>query len=390
MKLTKKEAQIMAVATASRNTYFFMPAYWYLKKREIPISKNIEFNYCVDVAEFFKERGKLIYDHQDIDKDSQSHNYYFMVNNKVIVNVKTFSYKEMEGEEMEDEDDVFVTVEPRSRRHRKKTTKREATVKMFCAERDQNFADDLIEQIDKFKIIEKEEGSKISVVVIHDNSYVLEKIKISKPEVDIKLNYGDYFSEEIHSLILSGLKDNGSGIMLLHGKPGTGKTTYIKYLTSLVKHRDFVYIPNILADQLDSPAFLTFLLSHKNSVLIMEDAERTVCSPGGQRSSGVAGMLNLADGFLTDVLNFMVITTFNTKVEDIDEALTRKGRMLVNYEFEDLNRENALRLLNKLGTPFTSDNGNKMPVRLNEIYLYRDTYINNKEKKEIGYKIPVK
>ena len=50
-----------------------------------------------------------------------------------------------------------------------------------------------------------------------------------KLDLDIKKHYNDDF-EEVDVRIKSCIKNNENGLVLLHGKPGTGKTSYLKNL----------------------------------------------------------------------------------------------------------------------------------------------------------------
>ena len=60
------------------------------------------------------------------------------------------------------------------------------------------------------------------------------------PPTDLELNYGSEFLK-IHDVIIDRLNSEyDKGIILLHGDPGTGKTSYIKHLTSLIKDKDIL------------------------------------------------------------------------------------------------------------------------------------------------------
>ena len=54
---------------------------------------------------------------------------------------------------------------------------------------------------------------------------------IYKP-IDMQLMYGEKFIT-FHNHLLNKLTNDTSGIALLHGLPGTGKSNYIKYLSSI-------------------------------------------------------------------------------------------------------------------------------------------------------------
>jgi tRNA A37 threonylcarbamoyladenosine biosynthesis protein TsaE len=67
-------------------------------------------------------------------------------------------------------------------------------------------------------------------------------LDITKPKLDIEDNYNDDF-KETHQTILKRLsKKNDKGLVLLHGKPGTGKTSYIRYLIANL-NKDVIFLP---------------------------------------------------------------------------------------------------------------------------------------------------
>ena len=167
--------------------------------------------------------------------------------------------------------------------------------------------------------------------------------------IDIELNYGNKFVE-IEREIIKRMNENDNGIYMFHGKPGTGKSTFLKYLTTKVD-KDFIYIPATMLESFTTnPHTLSSLLQKKNSVLILEDAEKIITKRLGdsQDSSAVTSLLNLSDGILGDILKCPIILTYNCSQNDIDDALKRKGRLQVNYEFGALPIEDAKKLAKHL------------------------------------------
>jgi hypothetical protein len=185
-----------------------------------------------------------------------------------------------------------------------------------------------------------------------------EDYDLYSPAMDLNLNYGSEFAK-IHNTIIDRLnKPHDKGIILLHGDPGTGKTSYIKHLTSLIIEKDILFIPPSMAEMLSEPTIIPFLMDHKNSILIIEDAERVIGDREGNGSpAGVSNILNLTDGILGDCLNIQVVATFNMKRENIDKALLRKGRLIAEHKFEKLSVEDTNKLLLSLGKEQSSDEG---------------------------------
>lgn len=179
--------------------------------------------------------------------------------------------------------------------------------------------------------------------------YNTEPITISNVDTDIDTNYNSDF-KEIDTIIQNALKTDRSGLILLHGKPGTGKTTYIKYLLSIHHEKNFIFIPNDFIIELLQPDFISFLLTQRNTIIVIEDAEKVISSRERiNNDSVVSTILQLTDGLFSDYLNIKIICTFNTNLSNIDRALLRKGRMIAFYEFAELSVQKTNTLLATLG-----------------------------------------
>jgi hypothetical protein len=221
--------------------------------------------------------------------------------------------------------------------------------------------------------------------------YNFEPIAINLPEnLNLELNYGKDFLE-VDKKIKERLEEKPNGLFMFHGMPGTGKTTYIKYLAGQVK-RDFIYIPTTMIEYFTSdPNCLHTLIQKPNSVIILEDAEKAILKRlgDGMDSSAVSSLLNLSDGILSDILKTSVIVTYNCPKQDVDDALKRKGRLQMDYEFTALTEEHAKKLAKHLKYPKKIiDEKINGPLTLSEIYnIDKDTEFYGETKKEESKRI---
>jgi SpoVK/Ycf46/Vps4 family AAA+-type ATPase len=237
------------------------------------------------------------------------------------------------------------------------------------------------DEINKF--VKEKKRANIQLVKSEMGHLDTEEYDLPVPDMDLELNYGSEF-KKIHDIIIKRLnKTNDKGIILLHGDPGTGKTSYLKYLTKYVQDKDILFIPPSMAEMLSEPSIIPFLMEKKNSILIIEDAERVISDREGNGSpAGVSNILNLTDGILGDCLNIQVIATFNMKRERIDQALLRKGRLIAEHKFERLPVDETNKLLDHLGKNHKSTE----PMSLADIYnVDSDEVRITKEKKSIGF-----
>jgi hypothetical protein len=245
-----------------------------------------------------------------------------------------------------------------------------------------------ISDFDQF-IVPDDHKTKVHLFIKNQyGEYTFEPISVNLPEdLDLELNYGKKFLD-VDKTIQERLIEKPNGLFMFHGMPGTGKTTYIKYLASRVK-RDFIYIPTTMIENFTSdPNCLHTLIQKPNSVIILEDAEKAILKRhgDGMDSSAVSSLLNLSDGILSDILKTSVIVTYNCPKQDIDDALKRKGRLQAEYEFNALSVEDAKKLAKSLKYPkkFIEEKITE-PLSISDIYNLEkevDLYGNKNKKRE--------
>lgn len=208
--------------------------------------------------------------------------------------------------------------------------------------------EEIIFGIHKFKKRKLKRRPEISLLVDTISGIRIKYLQITKPKLNIEDNYNEDF-KEIHRIILKRLsRKYGKGLVLLHGKPGTGKTSYIRYLIASLK-KDVIFLPPNMANALTNPNLISILIDNPNSILVIEDAENIIVDREQDGNSPVSALLNISDGLLADCLNVQIICSFNTDISKIDSALMRKGRLIAKYDFKELETEKAQQLSNKLG-----------------------------------------
>ena len=238
------------------------------------------------------------------------------------------------------------------------------------------FADSVL---DTFEHVKEEEEPANVRLVCYDNDYYTVVTKIEKTNINISENYNDDFLPVYNDLVKF-VESNKSGIAILRGVVGSGKTSVIRNL--ITNHpAKYILITTTMAEHLAQPTFMTFMQNNKDSIFILEDCEQILVDrTAGNYSCAITNILNTADGLMSDIFNIKFICTFNADISKIDKALLRKGRCFVNYEFKELSEDKTKVLLNRQGIELDS----YKPMTLADIYNYTDTDC-TKQTNKIGF-----
>jgi len=208
--------------------------------------------------------------------------------------------------------------------------------------------DEITMLANEFKERQRRQPLEINLIVRTSRNVELKGMEIKRTKLDLSLFYEDDF-KEVDELIRKRLnRKKDKGIVLLHGLPGSGKTTYLRYLVSRIKKRILFLSPSV-AGELISPDFIQLLIDNPNTVVIIEDAENIIMDRKQNSGSAVSNLLNISDGLLADFLNVQLICTFNSSLTLIDSALMRKGRLIAKYEFGKLCVAKAQKLSDHFG-----------------------------------------
>ena len=197
-----------------------------------------------------------------------------------------------------------------------------------------------------------------------------------KRNVDTSLdNYNDDLPYKEY---LNFCNSEESGIALMSGVPGTGKTTLIKKLMHDSDKKFMLMEASMLAN-INSSSFISFLTEEKDSVFVIEDCEKLLVSRDQQYNGIIGTLLNLSDGILGDALKIKFICTFNTNINNVDKAILRKGRLKVRYEFKPLSKDKANKIGKSLGVHVDKD------TTLAELYNQSKVNFSEENQTKLGF-----
>lgn len=214
---------------------------------------------------------------------------------------------------------------------------------------------------------------KFAIEQININDSNLHTVSISKGGLEIiSLDRGEknleninlFYNEETIKSVRKSIKileKENSGIAILYGERGTGKTNIIDlYIQSLDKK--FIYIPsNMIENTISNPEFMDIVRNIENPVIILDDCEFTFNSLYDRSNLISSIILQYIEGIDKIDINFIMI--FNGIYSEIDSNFLESNSLISSVEFNYLSIDEA----NKLSKHLNNKTKYKNKVKVSDI-----------------------
>jgi hypothetical protein len=243
-------------------------------------------------------------------------------------------------------------------------------------EEDWNVVKEIVESLnDCILNVADEESHNLYNIVVSNGNVEMEPVNFSDDFTDIEFFYSENTFKKI-SKLRKKISKNDSGIYVLDGERGLGKTTLIKYLAEEVD-KVFLHIPSNLVDlTINNPDFINILRKYQSPVIVLDDCETIMADMFGKTNQTVTNILQIVDGLTSSIRKVNIVCVFNEPIDEEDTILTANN-FRERVEFDLLSPDESSELSKLIGFEKVYKNKNRLVDIINKK--------KNLEYKKIGF-----
>lgn len=184
--------------------------------------------------------------------------------------------------------------------------------------------------------------------------YYLDKDNLSELTIELPHKKLDCINPDLYpdidpEILAKEFIESDDNLLIVHGDPGTGKTSFIKYLTLQLYRLKNISNISYAKDwkTMNDSQFWPKITGYEPPLLILDDLDHDLTTQDSKRSEFVSNLLSYLDGVLTNKSNKVIIST-NQPIGTIDAALLRSGRCFDCIELHKLKASYAKEIWDNL------------------------------------------
>jgi SpoVK/Ycf46/Vps4 family AAA+-type ATPase len=184
-----------------------------------------------------------------------------------------------------------------------------------------------IQNVDEEEDLQDTTKSDLNILDYGQNGFELEKLNDTENYENIEYFFEDSILKDTKRIIKS-INKSKSGLTILCGERGCGKTTLLSYIASNSK-KNKIFIPcTLIENSINNFEFRKFLKKNKNVILLLDDVELYFSKIYSKSNSYTNNLLQLVDGISAKDLDINIILSLNCSIEEIDKNLLESNSLL--------------------------------------------------------------
>lgn len=212
--------------------------------------------------------------------------------------------------------------------------------------------------------LDESSSERFNTIFLGQNSVEIESIVLLPTDYDnIDLYYNEGVLKSAKKIIKSIKKEN-KGLSVIFGQRGTGKTNLINYIVSNVD-KIVIFIPSTMIDHtINNPDFIGLIKRYQNSIIVIDDCDTLFTDIYRKSTLFVNNLLQLIDGYQSDIFNLNVILSLNIEESDLyDKTILNCNHLLGTINVDSLSVAKIKDLCEHLGYKQKSNS----PMRLSDV-----------------------
>lgn len=207
---------------------------------------------------------------------------------------------------------------------------------------------------------QEEVTNKLNYIGVSNNALVLQGVET---KIDLESHEFFYNQKTLKSVnkLVKKINKTGTGLSILYGQRGTGKSSIIHYLGTKIDRTVVFIANNMIEHTINAPEFKKFISKYPKVMIVLDDCELSLNEYFTKSNFIVNNLIQLIDGFGHDSIDLSLMAIFNVESEEeIDHNLLDCNNLIELVYFDLLEVSEANELAQHLGEKTKYKNKTKL------------------------------